>query len=575
MLSRRARIALGVPILLAGVVYFNALDNPFVYDDQRLILENRSIEPPLQLRALFIRDSARPLVNFSYAVDRAVWGPGPFGFHLTNVLLHGANVGLLFLLAWTALSDRRRLVVDGVRGPSPEVAAGAAAVLYAIHPLMTQAVGYVSGRAEVLVTTWLLLALLSARAWFQSNRVRWLAATAALWAAGLATKETAVMLPVALLAFDRLLCPSPGDAGRRRVLWLHLPFFTTAVLAGSLRLGVMALLERGGPLAPQASLALVELDVVRRYLGLLVMPSMQSIFHPVAPVTGIFDPRVLVAAVVIGVAVFAAWTLRRREPLAAFGICWFFLMLVPSSALVVLDRGEPMAEHRVYAAAAGFFLAAGAAAAHLAVRIRRARRVTRWTLVAASGVILVSLGGKTMLRNATWGDPVALWTEAVSGAPEHWLPNLALGEALQQAGRCGEAVPRFALSIAARPEEPAGYGKLGVCFLELGSYEEARGTFEELRRRDPAANEASNGLGAVALLTGKPGEARAYYQETLGRDPWNVAAHRALAALDEPADPAAALAHCEAIAQVAPATPGNEDCISRIRARLAAGGSGR
>ena len=250
-------------------------------------------------------------------------------------------------------------------------------------------------------------------------------------------------------------------------------------------------------------------------------------------------------------------------------------MLVPSMVLVVLDRGEPMAEQRVYGAAAGFFMAVGCGVGWLHQRLASARRASRWVAAAGAVVIVASLSARTVLRNAIWGDPIALWTEAVSYAPRHWVPNLALGEVLAEAGRHDEAVGRFVIALEGNPDEPAAYSKLGVSLLEVGSYDQARAVFEELGRRRPGSNEATNGLGAVALVTGRTDEARRYYLETLARDRWNVAAHKALAAMDEAADPASALRHCEAIAEAAPGLPGIDECISRNRARVeAAGGSG-
>ena len=113
----------GVAVALAGLVYVNALDNPFVYDDRRLVVENRSLRNPLDLYAVAVHEATRPVVNLSYAIDRMVWGPKPFGFHLTNVLLHMINVALLF--DFTRRTTGRRLaacdrlqrgVVQGKRG---------------------------------------------------------------------------------------------------------------------------------------------------------------------------------------------------------------------------------------------------------------------------------------------------------------------------------------------------------------------------------------------------------------------------------------------------------------------------
>jgi tetratricopeptide (TPR) repeat protein len=572
LVRTRPIFAAVLAMLSAGVVYVNALDNPFVYDDQRLILENPTIETPSRWRELLRQDATRPLVNISFAIDRAVFGPSPFGFHLTSIVLHMVNVGLLFALVWLVLADRARRSAPDARAPSPAIAAVAAAMLFAVHPMMTQAVGYISGRAEVMCATFLLLALLAVRAWFRTRYAHWLLAALLLWMAGVLSKENAVMLPAALLGFDWIVDRADRRATTFRLVWLHVPMLAIGAFAVLVRLLVFAVIEHPDAFAPNAAYVFLQFVVLQKYVALLIAPGGQSVFQHVVPVTGLFDPRLLAGFAVVAGLAWLAWRMRRREPLVTFGLLWFVLMLVPSMALVVLDRGEPMAEHRVYTAAAGFFLAAGVGAGWLATRLSRARQATRVTVAVAAVVFVLTLGAQTVLRGAVWDDPVALWTEAVGGAPDHWLPNLALGEALQQAGRCNEAIGRFMLALADQPGELAIYAKLGVCLLDVRSYDEARAAFEELRRRHPGSNEASNGLGAVALLAGQRDEARRYYRETLGRDPWNVAAHRGMAAVEEPTNPAAALGHCEAIAHVAPGTPGNDDCISRNRARVTGGG---
>jgi hypothetical protein len=574
-LISRAVVACATVVVLAGLVYLNALNNPFVYDDHRLIVENRSLLDSSDVRGLVLHDVTRPVVNISYAIDRAMWGPAPFGFHLTNVLLHMLNVALLFVLAWRVVSDRRRSA-EQVGRIAPGVVAAGAALPFAIHPMLTEAVGYISGRSEVLCATLLLLAFLTARAWMQTDRVRYLLLTMALWLVALLTKETAGMFPFVLFAYDRMLAPGPPDVRPRRVLWLHLPLLLIATVAVAVRLIVFLFFEYRGSVNVDWHLLLVEVDVVVRYLRLMVLPSGQAIFHAVAPVTGVFDPRVLFAAAVIGGLLFTGWRLRRTEALVGFGVVTYLLFLLPSSMLVLFDRGEPMAEHRVYIASIGFFLAVGAAAGWLAPVLARRRPVLRWVLYGALALWILTFGARTVLRNATWSDPVVLWSEAANMAPGHWLPQLALGEALQNAGRCDEAVAWYAVSIEGHADEPATYRKLGLCLLELRLFDEARAAFEELRSRVPESNEAANGLGTVALMTGNLELARRYYGETLGRDSMNVAAHTALAVLEEnvAGDAEAALRHCEAVAMIAPETPGNDECLSRNRARIAASGSG-
>ena len=92
----------------SGLIYLNALHNPYVYDDNRTVQNNASIESITNIRHIVFREVTRPVVNFSYALDRAIWPEQPYGHHVTSVFLHVVNVLLVFHLAWVATLDRGR-----------------------------------------------------------------------------------------------------------------------------------------------------------------------------------------------------------------------------------------------------------------------------------------------------------------------------------------------------------------------------------------------------------------------------------------------------------------------------------
>jgi len=144
-MTRRGWLAAAAAVVLSGLVYTNAIHNPFVYDDNRVILQNRSIVPPVNLRAILMHDASRPVVNASYTLDRALYGPAPEGFHVTSILLHMIVVGLLFWVAWRVMEDwRRSLGAEAAIAAHPQLVAFAAAALFGVHPMLTEAVGYVS-----------------------------------------------------------------------------------------------------------------------------------------------------------------------------------------------------------------------------------------------------------------------------------------------------------------------------------------------------------------------------------------------------------------------------------------------
>ena len=183
----------GLAVVYSGLIYLNALNNPYVYDDNRTVLNNPSIADITEFKRIVLRESMRPIVNYSYALDRAVWPRQPFGHHATSVLLHMLNVLLLFQLAWVATEDITRRGPPGAAARmNPTVVAFVAASVFGLHPMMTEAVGYISGRSEVVYSAFFLLALLSCRRWMRGEGRGWLVVAIGLWVAALFSKEVAV-----------------------------------------------------------------------------------------------------------------------------------------------------------------------------------------------------------------------------------------------------------------------------------------------------------------------------------------------------------------------------------------------
>jgi hypothetical protein len=266
---------------LAFLVYLNALHNPFVYDDHHTVVTNSSLTRLTDLKAIVLHDVTRPVVNLSYAIDRELWGAQPFGFHVTSVALHMVNVALLFALART-LSRRQG------SGQAGSLAAFAAAALLAVHPMMTEAVGYISGRSEVLCALFFMLALMAGLRWLRGDGTRWAALTIALWVATIATKELGAMFPFVLLACDRLVLRSEPAEWRRRVRRVHLPLIATAVVAGLVRVAILTRIESPADAGIRWSYVLIAAEAVRRYAGLMVNPTGQTIFHEVARIDSLF-----------------------------------------------------------------------------------------------------------------------------------------------------------------------------------------------------------------------------------------------------------------------------------------------
>src|SRR5215472_5887963 len=358
---------------MALLVYVNALHNPFVYDDYHTVIANSSIQSLTNLVAIVLHDVTRPLVNFTYAVDRTTWGAAPFGFHVTNVLLHVLNVGLFVVLAR--------------KGGLGRGATFAASALFAVHPMMTEAVGYVSGRSEVLCATFFLLAMLCADAWLREGRRTALVGMIAAWLAALLSKETAAMFPFVVYVYDAFTRPD-DERRARRVSHVYLPLIAVTIVAGLVRLFVLVRIEYPSQAAWHWRYLLIDADVFRRYLAMMAIPSGQAMFHEVAAVDTVWRTRVVADVAIVVAFVAAALRLRRSDGFGATGLAWFLLLLIPSSVLIAFDQGEPMTEHRVYVASIGLFVAGGSAIQWIGGRVSGRGMVQTLAVVSLAIVVL-------------------------------------------------------------------------------------------------------------------------------------------------------------------------------------------
>lgn len=558
-----------VAALLASLAYVNALRNPFVYDDHDTILGNASIVDLSNVRFLLVYSPFRPVVNVSYAIDRALWGGSPLGFHVTNAALHVVVVVLLYFWILRAIGDSRRL--DD--GRPLRMAAFAAAAIFAVHPLFTEAVGYISGRPEVLCAAWFMAALLlGTHAMISGSPVRGVAA-GACGVLALLSKENGAALPVVLLAYDWLLRPGSDRARARRLWLLWLPLFALVGIAAVYRLMTLSAVSVGASPASPLLNGLTQAIVIWRYLGLLVWPAGQSIMHAVHRVSNAADPLAWVAVAGLAAITLVAFRLRRTEPLVALGVAWFFAAIAPSSSVVALREG--MAEHRAYLACAGAMIVLAAGVHRLLVRRARLERPLALTLAFTAAIaVLFTL---TVMRNQVWASPVTLWTEATRHGPGLWEPHYALADALREVGQCGPAVPEYEQVVAMRPSHRDAYTNLGICLAQTGRLEEAETAFRRALQIDPAFARGYTNLGALALVAGDAERARGYYREAIAQDPGNVLARLQLAKLYEQTftEYRAAARMCGEARALAPATPGLAECVERNERLAAAKDRGR
>jgi tetratricopeptide (TPR) repeat protein len=364
----------------------------------------------------------RPVTTLSFLFNYSILGNGtqPAGYHALNFLLHLLNVWLVFALA-------RRLLEQ----PWP---AFFAAALWAVHPVGTDSVANLAGRADLLAAGGLLGGLLVYDAWTRRPQPRWplCAALAGLAAWAVFAKETGAMLLPAMLLWD-LVRGFGGRGGVRRRAPAYLAVAAVLGLYLWIRMQVFAALPwpvepfvdnplRGAPFWVARWTAV---KVIGMELWLLVCPvrlSADRAFDQI-PLSGLADPGPWIALAAVAAILVIAVRLRRTDPIWFWCAGFFGLMLLPTSNLLVLI-GATMAERFLYLPSVAFAIALSAAC----YRFVQPRYVP-WVL----GAVLLLFSARTLARNPDWNSDLALMSHDSATAPHSFRTRETHGEYLYDA----------------------------------------------------------------------------------------------------------------------------------------------
>jgi protein O-mannosyl-transferase len=471
-------------VIVVFLIYANSLGNDFVFDDIYLIVENHQLKA---LHVPYLLSTYRPFRDLSYALDLVIWGEGPFGFHLTNILFHAANVVLVFVLI-------RRLT-------GSIVTSFVTALIFAVHPLQTDAVAYISGRRDLLFSFFYLLAAHSYLSYYRTNRSIRGAVHFVLfllfWSFSMLSKEMAASLPILIFvwhyceawepdrAWWRQVLPTAGKTlARDRWFWILLAVGGLA-LAFWVSRGASSRSQLGDFQYWGGSFYLNVLTVIRVhawYLKQLVYPT------PIAQYLGafeisstIFDWHFVVSAVVVGAVLVAGFLWLNRDKLMAFAIFSYFVLLLPVSQII--PHHELLADHYLYLPIMSF----GLFVALLIAKIRARSETAGKLAYLAVGLALVVFAGMTVLQNRTWKNERTLWAANYQAVPDSPRAALNLGNTYQdtEPARAEELFKR-ALGLNPTPEIRRTLNdRLAVLLIQQRKFDEAEFFVAEVLSKSP------------------------------------------------------------------------------------------
>jgi protein O-mannosyl-transferase len=510
-----------VAVLLATLLAFaRTLAYDFVWDDALLIQRSQRLQQWTSLPAVLgshfwseVHEGShyyRPLVSLSFFLDVQAWGFNPMGFHLTNLLAHLATALAVLALA-------RRLT-------GSVLAAAVAGVAFALHPIHTESVTFISGRTDVLATLFFLLALLGYVHWRHEGGPLAFAGSLVAFFLGLAAKEVAVTLPLVLVLYDRMVGPKERGAGAlARALARYAAYGGVVALYLVVRMASLgALVESdSGTWGTLLTRVLTATKIVATYAWLTLVPFPANPYYVIVPVLWPPPTDWWAAtgglAVLLALTVWAAW----RAPVWGFAAIWFWVTLIPSVGVDLLPVPTAiMAERFLYLPSVGFCLL-------LAMGVRRllgsgrALAADQLRPLPALGLATLLLGYVllTLWRNEPWKDHYNLYSYMVEMSPESDLPHVNLALVHLPRGEVLEAYAHFKRGVEIAPQNARALVGLGLTETLLGNREGGLKHALEGAGQAPKNPHVLAFLAQLYLLRGEPEHAVTVYEESLRLHP--------------------------------------------------------
>jgi tetratricopeptide (TPR) repeat protein len=454
---------MGLPFL----VYVNSLTGEFLYDDIYQIVENPWVRDLSRVPQMFVTNVwefrgetsnyYRPLMYVSFVLCYKLFGLNALGFHIVNALLHTGASLLVYLVTREVLSTRhsRR---DASR------MAFVASVLFAAHPIHTEAVSWVSAVPEILFTSFFLLALF----FHLKDRV---ALSAACFALSALSKETALTFPLVILAYDFLVRKEEARRNLRTLARRYALHGLVVCAYFAVRVQVL------GAIASSKDRAYEELTawhniinvfpLLAKYLLKLALPLNLNAWHVFHPSLSVFDSGVILSMVFAIIAVFALVLLFRQNRILFFASLMVLIPLLPALYIPAVGLNV-FSERYLYLPSAGFAIILSTALS------RMNRRVLFTSLSTLLTVGLVAAySAATVERNRVWQSDITLWKDTAARSPDGFYPHGELGRAYHRQGMRKEAIEHYRAATRLHPRYGTYFNDLGNAYFEEDMLDEA------------------------------------------------------------------------------------------------------
>ena len=472
---------LGLILVVTFLTFANSLFNAFAYDDTTQILQNEFIRDFRNLPKAMVTETwywrvqqdkdpnkqnrpstpyYRPIFVIYLMIMWKLFGASAFGWHLFNIGLHLTVVYLVFIILERITKDIR---VSGI-----------ASMLFAVHPMRSESVAWISGLTDPLLAIFVLSSFYFYLRFREERLTKLLLASLGLFLLGAFTKEPAVALPIFIAAYEVFVVNQDKSLFERIKSALAYPapylflsgfYFVARYFALGFALNNNAYMKY-----PVYQIALTIPLAIWKYLGLLMLPLDLSLFHATQMVKSPADVRFFLPLAGLVLLVIALWRLR-HSMLARFAILWFAINLLPVMNLSAFSEDFLVQERYVYIPSIGFSLLVAMGLSKIPVEdwLRFvSRRTARVAIVA---VFVLLLAGKSVAQNTAWKDDMTVWFHGVETAPDQPISHFVLGHKLINFNQFSKSAEQLEEYLKLKSDNPIVIGNLAADYVLIYQYQ--------------------------------------------------------------------------------------------------------
>jgi Flp pilus assembly protein TadD len=475
-------VSTSILTIIIFLIYANSFPVGFHFDDLLSIVHNRNIQQwdSFLDMSFWANPNNRPLGYFSFALNYAIHGLNPAGYHLVNILIHLINALLAFKLTVLLLQFKkpeysfRRL----------HTVALIAAVLFAIHPLQTMAVTYIVQRLTLMAAMFYLTGIYSyLKARLLRNeisarrRMFYFSITGLAFILGMMSKQIVISMPLMLLMAEWLIVQ---PAENKTPVWIRISAALTGIVVVVLL--VTGLMPSETDKISRADYLMTQSVVLIEYIKLIFWPVHLNLDHFLPVQNSFFTTGVISGTLLFLWMLASIFFLRKKGyALASFGIAWFLIALSVESTFIPIS--DVMFEHRLYLPLAGFITVA-------VIHLDLVWTAKRWKMPMLLVIIMVFYGWRTIDRNDDWQDEYTLWNKSMKQYPENPRAVNSVGLALKKKGNISQALEYYNKALTLEPGMVEATFNRGIIYFELGDYRTALEAFNEVISKVPGKMDA-------------------------------------------------------------------------------------